>query len=213
MSETSTSLGHSDVELLSSRLCHDGFLKVEKIALRHRLFAGGWSQPLQRELLVKDAAVGVLLYDPVLDRVILVRQFRIGAMGGSASPWLLELVAGMVGPGEEASRVAIREAVEESNCTPTELIKICEYLNSPGTSNEKLTLYCGRVDSGAAGGIHGLAEEHEDIEVVVLDLKEVTQAITSGVINNAMTIIAIQWLQLNKPAVLEIWSVPCIAQT
>lgn len=205
MSESSASFGQADVELLSSVTCYDGFLKVKKLELSHRLCAGGWCAPLHREIVVKDAAVGVLLYDPVLDKIVLIRQFRAGALGCSHSPWLLELVAGMVGPGEQAQEVAVREAIEESACTPTELIKIYEYLNSPGTSNEKLTLFCGRVNASAAGGIHGLAEENEDIEVVVLSMHEAVQALASGAINNAMTIMAIQWLQLNKPVVLQAW--------
>ncbi len=206
MSESSASFGQADVEILSTVTCYDGFLKLEKLELRHRLFAGGWCAPLHREILVKDAAVGVLLYDPDLDKVVLIRQFRVGALGSSQNPWLLELVAGMVGPGELAQEVAIREAIEESACTPTELIKIYDYFNSPGTSNEKLTLFCGRVDASAAGGIHGLAEENEDIEVVVLSTREAEQALASGAIDNAMTIMAIQWLQLNKTAVLQTWT-------
>lgn len=206
MSESSASFGRADVEVLSAVKCYDGFLKLEKLELRHRLCAGGWCAPLSREILVKDAAVGVLLYDPVLDKLVLIRQFRAGALGSSQSPWLLELVAGMVGPGEKAAEVAVREALEESACTPTQLIKIYDYFNSPGTSNEKLTLFCGRVDASAAGGIHGLVEENEDIEVVVLAMDAAVQALASGAINNAMTIMAIQWLQLNKTAVLQAWS-------
>lgn len=205
MSKLTSPLGHSDVEVLSTQTCHEGFLKLDKLVLRHRLHGGGWSVPLQRELLLKDAAVGILLFDPVLDKVVLVRQFRIGAMDSSGGPWLLELVAGMARPDEDPLQVAVRESLEESNCTPEHVIRICDYLNSPGTSNERLMLYCGRVDATTAAGIHGLTEEHEDIEVVVLDLNEAVQAIASGAIHNAMTIIAIQWLQLHKPAVLKAW--------
>lgn len=205
MSKIPDTFGHDDVEILARQSCFTGFLKLEKIQLRHRLHAGGWSAHLQRELLVKDAAVGVLLFDPGRDQVVLVRQFRIGAIGHANSPWMLELVAGMAGPDEDVKQVAIREAIEESNCVPAHLIRICEYFNSPGTSNEKLTLFCGKVDAGTAGGIHGLSEEHEDIEVVVLSLDEVVKAIADGEINNAMTIIAIQWLQLHKASVAQAW--------
>ncbi len=205
MSDSQKLFGHIDVEVLATKTLHSGFLKLEEIELRHQLYAGGWSTLMRRELLSKAQAVGVLLFDPCRDQVVLVRQFRIGALSYANSPWLLELVAGMVGPDEDAEQVAIREAMEESNCIPDHLLRICDYLNSPGTSNEKLTLYCGRVDAGSAGGIHGLAAEHEDIAVVVLDMATVVQAIATGEINNAMTIIAIQWLQLHKPAVLQAW--------
>jgi len=137
---------------------------------------------------------------------VLVRQFRVGLIDHQADAWLLELVAGMVKPGEKAEQVAIRESIEEADCEPTDLIRICEYFNSPGTSNEKLTLFCGRVDASTAAGIHGLEEEHEDIEVVVIPLEDAFGAIATGRINNAMTIIAIQWLQLNKATVLKGWN-------
>jgi ADP-ribose pyrophosphatase len=54
------------------------------------------------------------------------------------------------------------------------------------------------VDSSGAGGIHGLAEENEDIRVVVVPRAVAIAAIEQGLINNAMAIIALQWLQIRK---------------
>lgn len=195
----------ADVETLSRETSHSAFLRVDTLWLRHRLFAGGWSEPMRREILLKDGAVGVLLFDPATNQLVLIRQFRAGMIDEEGSAWLLELVAGMVQAGEAGAEVAVRESQEEADCTPVDLVRICEYYNSPGTSNEKVSLFCGRVDAGAIGGIHGLEEEHEDIEVVVLSLEEVVAAIASGLINNAMTIIAVQWLQLHKERLLEEW--------
>jgi ADP-ribose pyrophosphatase len=205
MSRLQSNFSNQDVEILSREECHAGFLRVERLMLRHRLHAGDWSEILQRELLLKAPAVGILLYDPVRDEVLLIRQFRVGMLDEQSNPWSLELVAGMVAEGERLQEVAIREAEEESNTTPTDLIQICDYYNSPGGSNEKITLYCGRIDSENAGGFFGLAEEHEDIEAVVLSYDEVLLAAESGKINNAMTIIAVQWLQLHKRRLLNDW--------
>lgn len=205
MSRSQTEFSNEDVEILSREVCHDGFLRVERLKLRHRLFGGDWSEILDRELQVKAPAVGILLYDPVRDEVLLIRQFRMGMMDERSNSWPLELVAGMVGEGEKLEEVAIRESQEESNTTPTDLIHICDYYNSPGGSNEKITLYCGRVDTENAGGIFGLVEEHEDIESVVLSYDEARLATESGKINNAMAIIALQWLQLHKPELLKNW--------
>lgn len=203
---TSKQFDQDDVDVSATEVCYKGFLAVEKKSLRHRLYAGGWSNTIQREVLLKDEAVGILLYDPHTDDVVMVRQFRVGALSKCNNPWLLELVAGMVEPGEDSQQVAIRESLEEANCIPANLIKICTYLNSPGTSNEMLTLYCGQVDSQPAGGYHGLSDENEDIEVVVLPFGDVIQGVIDGNINNAMSIIAIQWLQLNKVAVQTAWT-------
>ena len=194
-----------DVEILSQKNCYTGFLNIEALRLKHRLFEGGWSEVLQRELVIKDEAVGILLFDSCRDEVGMVRQFRVGALDKQASPWMLELVAGMVKVGEGAEQVAIRESREESDCAPTELVKILEYFNSPGTSNEKVTLFCGRVDARSVGGVHGLTEEHEDIEVTVLPFEEALASVNSGLINKAMSIIALQWLELNKAELLEQW--------
>ena len=183
----------------------DSFLRVDRLKLRHSLFAGGWSELMTRELLLRPRAVGVLLFDPVRQQVVLVRQIRVGMLDEGQHPWLLELVAGMVESGEEPIQVAARESLEEANTKPQDLLQICEYYNSPGISNERITLFCGRVDATQAGGIFGLDAEHEDIEVVVLSLADALTKVASGEINNAMSIIALQWLQLNQPMLEESW--------
>ena len=183
----------------------DSFLRVDRLKLRHSLFAGGWSELMTRELILRPRAVGVLLFDPVQQQVVLVRQIRVGMLDEGQHPWLLELVAGMVESGEEPIEVAARESLEEANTKPQDLLQICEYYNSPGISNERITLFCGRVDATQPGGIFGLDDEHEDIEVVVLSLADALAKVASGEINNAMSIIALQWLQLNQPMLEESW--------
>lgn len=205
MSKLQANFDSKDVEILSREKIHEGFVRLDCLQLRHRLYDNDWSEALQRELLIKSQAVGILLFDPRRDEIVLVRQFRVGMIDEKQSPWLLELVAGMVTEGEQLLEVAIRETNEESNCVPTNLVEICAYYNSPGVSNEKITLYCGQVDAKNAGGIFGLKAEHEDIEVVVLSYDDVLAAVKSGAINNAMTIIAVQWLQLNKQELLHGW--------
>jgi ADP-ribose pyrophosphatase len=206
MSKSRSEFSAVDVEICERRELHRRFLRVELLTVKHRLHEGGWLGPMDRELLVREPAVGVLLYDPQRDEVVMVRQFRVGALDEEHSPWLLELVAGMVDTDESLQEVAIRECQEEADLQPGDLIKICDYYNSPGFSNEQVTLFCGRVDARQAGGVHGLDEEHEDIEVVTLSLDEAAAAVENGQINNAMSIIAIQWLQLNKSDLVSRWS-------
>ena len=201
-----------DVEIIERSLEYDGFLQIEHLQLRHRLFSGEWSEVFMRELQLKDPAVGVLLFDPDRDALLLVRQFRVGMFtdasrhGDKVLGWPLEIVAGMVDNTEQYEEVALRESKEESKCVPTNLIKICEYYNSPGGSNEKIILFCGRIDSRNAGGVYGLVEEHEDIEVRVLSYADAMALIDTGEINNAMTIIALQWLQLHREELLNSWN-------
>jgi len=112
----------------------------------------------------------------------------------------------MLEEGESEAEVAERESQEEANLKPLALERICEYYCSPGTTNEKITLFCGHVDSSNAGGIFGLDGEHEDIEVVTLSFDEAVDALAKGEIDNAMTIVAIQWLMLNKPRLVARWA-------
>jgi len=193
------------IEVDQRETLFDNFLRVDRLKLRHSLFAGGWSELMTRELILRPRAVGVLLFDPAQQQVVLVRQIRVGMLDEGQNPWLLELVAGMVEAGEEPIEVAARESLEEANTKPQDLLQICEYYNSPGISNERITLFCGRVDATQAGGIFGLDAEHEDIEVVVLSLADALAKVASGEINNAMSIIALQWLQLNQPMLEESW--------
>ena len=193
------------IEVDQRETLFDSFLRVDRLKLRHSLFAGGWSELMTRELILRPRAVGVLLFDPAQQQVVLVRQIRVGMLDEGQNPWLLELVAGMVESGEEPIEVAARESLEEANTKPQDLLQICEYYNSPGISNERITLFCGRVDATQAGGIFGLDAEHENIEVVVLSLADALAKVASGEINNAMSIIALQWLQLNQPMLEESW--------
>jgi ADP-ribose pyrophosphatase len=205
MSTHSPEFSNADVKVLERKECHRRFLRIDLLTLQHRRFEGGWVGPVVRELMIRRPAVGVLLYDPARDEIVLVRQFRVGVLNEKDSPWLLELVAGMIEEGESEESVARRESEEEANLRPSELERICEYYCSPGTTNEKITLYCGKVDASTAGGIYGLDNEHEDIEVVTMSYAEAVAGLDSGLIDNAMTIVALQWLMLNKDRLLESW--------
>ena len=154
-----------DIEILGKSEQYKGYFRINRYRLRHRLYAGGWSGELERELFERGHAVGVLPYDPAADSIVLIEQFRIGALVAGMDPWLSEVVAGIIEEGEAPEEVARRETREEAGIEVMDLMPICRYLVSPGGSSESVILYCGRVDSRGAGGIHGLAAEHEDIRV------------------------------------------------
>ncbi|HEY0722066.1 MAG TPA: ADP-ribose diphosphatase [Gammaproteobacteria bacterium] len=194
-----------DVEILDRQVAHQGFFRMEKFRLRHRLFAGGMSEPISRELFERGHAAALLLFDPQRDEVVLLEQFRIGALDAPGGPWLVEIVAGVIEQDETPEEVARREAVEEAGCEVQEMEFICEYLVSPGGTSERISLYCGRVDSSHAGGIHGLAEEAEDIRVRAVPFTQAWQWLTEGVINSASPIIALQWLRMNREQLRQRW--------
>jgi ADP-ribose pyrophosphatase len=112
------------VEVLSRETAYRGFFSLEKLTLRHGLFGGGMSPPITRELIEKGDVSAVLLYDPALDRVVLIEQFRVGALRDPDGPWMMEVVAGLIEAGESAEDVARREAMEEAGCAVLELVPV-----------------------------------------------------------------------------------------
>jgi ADP-ribose pyrophosphatase len=173
--------------------------------MRHRKFDGGWTDEMIRENFERGHAAAVLLNEPKRDRVVLIEQFRLGAHSAGMEPWLIEIVAGIVDPGETAEDVARREAVEEAGCKVTELHLIGRYLATPGGSSESLTIFCGRVDSSGAGGIHGLDHEQEDIRVLALNRRDALDRLAAGHVTNLTAAVALQWLALNYTTLVRIW--------
>ncbi|MDO8416579.1 MAG: NUDIX domain-containing protein [Agitococcus sp.] len=189
-----------DVEIVEQRVVYQGFSRLDIVRLRHRQFAGGMGVIIQRELLMKPEAVGVLIYDPKRDEVLMIEQFRVGALSES-NPWQLEIVAGLVDSVDEdetLEAVVCREALEEASIELRQLQKLMSYFMSPGGSNEKFTLFVAQADLSDAGGLHGLPEEGEDIRVTVLKSEVAFQALMDGRVSNAPALIALQWLMLNK---------------
>ncbi|WP_060510705.1 NUDIX domain-containing protein [Pseudomonas sp. NBRC 111124] len=204
MSDTLNSAPRA-VEIVKRDNCFKGFYKLDKVQLRHELFAGGMSREISRELFVRHDAVCVLPYDPLRDEVVLIEQFRVGALGKVENPWLIEMVAGLIDREEELENVAHREAEEEAGLAIGALWPITRYFPSPGGSDEYVHLYLGRCTSEGAGGLHGLEEESEDIRVRVWSFDDAMQAVRDGQICNAATIISLQWLALNKDEVRGMW--------
>ena len=176
---------------------YNGFFKIDVCHLTHETYSGG-EITIRRELFHRGDAVGVLLYDPAKDKLVMVEQFRIGAIEDEQGPWLLEIVAGVVDPGESPTDVAIRECKEEAGVDVHAFETIHSFYSSPGGCSEKIHLVCGLVDSTGVGGTHGLVDEGEDIRVSVLDYTEVEELLRSNQISSAIPLIALQWLQVHR---------------
>ncbi|HEK0787125.1 ADP-ribose diphosphatase [Proteus sp. GOKU] len=199
--------GREDVKLLSQRDLYKGFFRMTEYRFKHRLFEGGWSEEVKREVFERGNAGVLLAYDPKRDEVVLIEQIRIPAYETSETPWLLEVVAGMVEQGESPEDVVRREAQEEAGVVVGRCEPIVSYLSSPGGTSERMHVYVGEVDATTAKGIHGLACENEDIRVHVVSREQAYRWVEEGVIDNAASVIALQWLQLHHIALRERWSV------
>jgi ADP-ribose pyrophosphatase len=196
-----------DVEILSRDVLCQSYFRLERYHLRHKLHGGGWSGVLSRELFERGKAAAVLLYDPALDAVVLIQQFRVGALAAGHDPWLTELVAGVIDEGEKAERTVGREAIEEANVAVTDLVPISAHLTSPGGCSETVEIFCGRCDASKAGGVHGLRAEQEDIRVLVVPSAEAfAMRRRHREIYDSSTLLALLWLELERDNLRKRWA-------
>ncbi|WP_260259811.1 ADP-ribose diphosphatase [Vibrio intestinalis] len=193
-----------DVEIISKQTLFQGFFKMVKYRFKHKLFEGGWSQEIEREMFERGHAAAMLPYDPVTDQVVLIEQIRVGALEHD-NPWQLEIVAGIIDQGEQAEDVVRREAVEEAGIDVSRLEKVTSYYPSSGGCSEMLDVYVGEVDASTAHGVHGLDYEGEDIRVHVVSRETAYQWVVDGRFENGASIIALQWLQLNYQRLKTEW--------
>jgi ADP-ribose diphosphatase len=197
---------HPDVEILDTEIGFARHLRVEVVRFRHRLFAGGWSGERVFDVVRRGPAVGVLLYDPERDSVVLIEQFRVAPLYAGRSPWQIEAVAGLVDTDETPASVALREVKEEANLDPIgPLLPIQIILPATGSYDEAVSLFCGRVDSRAAGGVYGLPEEQEDIRVTVKTVTEIETMLDTGQIESAHTLICLYWLLRHRERLRREW--------
>ncbi|HDS4386552.1 TPA: ADP-ribose diphosphatase [Enterobacter roggenkampii] len=195
----------NDVEIIARETLYSGFFSMDLYRFRHRLFNGEMSGEIRREIFERGHAAVLLPFDPVRDEVVLVEQIRIAAYNVSESPWLLEMVAGMIEEGETVEDVARREALEEAGLVVGRTKPVLSYLASPGGTSERLSIMVGEVDATTAEGIHGLADENEDIRVHVVSREQAYQWVEEGKIDNAASVIALQWLQLHYQTLRNEW--------
>jgi ADP-ribose pyrophosphatase len=198
---------HPDAEIVQAATPFERYLRIDTFRFRHRLFSGNWSAVRSYDVLRRGQAVAIVLFDPDHDSVVLIEQFRLPALLAGSSPWQIEAAAGMIDSEETPEAVAIRETREETGLALIgDPILIQRYLSSAGGSDESVALFCGRVDSTLAAGVHGLAEEHEDIRVVVKSLPEVEALLDAGAIESGHTLIALFWLLRHRDRLRRLWA-------
>lgn len=177
---------------------YKGFLTLNKIEIEKDLHEGG-KQNMTWLVLERGNAVGILAYDPKTDEVLLVNEMRPGILAAGDYPYTDTLPAGGIAKGETPIDAAIRETKEETGLAlrGARIIHDRAYVSAGGTS-ESISIVFGTVDMSKAGGIHGLAEEAENIKSTVLKSDAFMARIKSGEINDLKTMVAGYWLQENK---------------
>ena len=174
-----------------------GYFQIDEIVLEFERFNGGVNTA-NRELFYRGIAAGVLPYDPEQDLVLLIEQFRPGAIHAD-NPWLIEPIAGIIEKDQTPESTAKREALEEAGCSVEQLIPIADYFVTPGVSDEYLHLFCAptQLDLAQNQSIHGLVEEHEDIRVHIVPRETSLQWLAEGKVKNGAAVVCLLWLASN----------------
>lgn len=186
-------------------MLHEGFYGLDRLVLRHRRFDGGWTRPLRRELLRQRDAVAVLPYDPHSDRVLLVEQFRVGALAAAGGAWLLEAPAGLLEPGESVEACARRELREECGLEAGRLVTALAYRSSPGGTSELVTVLVAEAALDGVAGVFGAAHEDEDIRVHVMAAEEAFALVRAGRICATTGLVPLLWLELERTRLRAAW--------
>jgi nudix-type nucleoside diphosphatase (YffH/AdpP family) len=177
-----------------------GFFALNQISLKYSQFDGDISELKNRVILMGSEASLILPYDPVLDKVLLVEQFRIGPFcRGDRAPWVFEPVAGIIEVGETPDEAAKREVFEEAGLEVTQLVKMGSGYPNPGEATSYFYNYIAIVDlSEYSPGIYGAKNEGEDIRTHVIDFNTVLNWSVSNKLRVLPLNTMVLWLALNK---------------
>lgn len=174
------------VDLIKKETPFQGYFRVDRYHLRHSQFRGGMGPEISREVFERGHAGAVVPYDPKTGEIVLIEQFRAGALAADdPEPWLIEIVAGIIEPGETAENVVLRETMEEAGVTVSDLIPLGSHYMTPGGSSETIAFFAGLCDASSVGGVHGLISEGEDIRAFTLPLSDAVEMVLANRIRNA----------------------------
>ncbi len=197
------------VEVLEQDTEYQGYVRVDVYSIRTRNFNGDWSEPYRRDIVATGEsghATAALLYEPESDSVLLIEQFRmVNFLNTPERAWQLELVAGLIGIGEEPDNTIRREIIEEAGCETSQIEKICIFTPSPGVYSERVHLYLARLPQGIEAGVHGLASEGENIRGHKMSFAQALELSDSGFIEDLKTMYALNWLARRHAAIRQRW--------
>ncbi len=200
-----------DVSIESCETAWSGRFNVDVVRFRNRRFDGQMSKVRTWELFVRGRAAAVLPYDPHTDQVVLIEQFRLPALAAGVPPVMMEIPAGMCDAGEDPAATVMREAKEEMGLQANLLEPIGDFVLTPGASDERCTLFAGRIKAPAAGpdglvGYGGLGSENEDIRIWLRPAEAVIAEAVAGHYPNSVTTIALLWLAARRDWLRARWT-------
>lgn len=201
---------HPGLEIERDEVVWAGRFPLQRVQFSYQRFDGSRSPTLTWEMWRRGGAVCVLPYDPVRDAVALIEQFRLPAHAAGLSAVQIEMVAGLLEPGEAPDAAALRETLEETGLTAHILEPIGRYLLMPGGCDELMHYFCARValPMGLAMGLagtHGLAAEGEDIRLRVVLAADAFAMLDDGRCESGVLAVCLLWLRLHRDRLRAAW--------
>ena len=185
------------VEELERERVFDGFVSLDRVRHRFERFDGSMSQPLERLVLERGDAVGVLLLNRCDRTVVLIQQFRYAAYERGGPGWLVEIPAGRVEEGDSAEATARREVLEETGYQIDDLEHVMTIYPSPGASSERIHLYVAQIRPEQRLALGGGIDVGEEILVQEIPVNQALAVVAEGCIQDAKTILMLQYLALH----------------
>jgi len=186
------------IEIQRKRLIFDDKFQIQEAEVSVQRYDGQMGKPVRRLVFERGDAAAAILFNRDSQKILLVEQFRYPTYEKGPS-WIQEVVAGVIKPDEGPEEAIRREVEEEVGYRLQQLTPIATFYVSPGGTSERIFLYYAEVGNGdrvSAGG--SLVDENEDIQLVEYSKSELRKALTSGQFQDAKTLIAVQWLQLQR---------------
>jgi ADP-ribose pyrophosphatase len=195
--------GAVDVAIAATERLAKAFYNYDQYRFTHRGPAGGTSEQ-SRVILQVGRVVAVITVDLERDEIVLLRQFRLAAHLATGRGEMVEIVAGGVEDGEDIFAAARRECREEVAIEPKALVPVFDFMPAPGVDHELATVFVGLVDATQIPEQAGAPDEHEEIVPFRVPIDDALAALATGTFVNGYTVIALQWLALNRGRLAEI---------
>ncbi len=185
---------HHAVSVAKETLNHDGFRAV--FTYDYREDQSGLEA--RREIVVGKHAVALVVFDPKLEKLVMIRQFRLGAQLANGRGMTVEIPAGLIDEGEEPQDTARRELFEETGLEAKRITPLCNFLTTPGLTSETIHLYYAEVDAGNLAENGGMASETEETFPFMLSVDEALAAVDNNKIHNGIAMLGLLWFSRHR---------------
>ena len=177
-----------------SEVSFKGFRKVSTVTYRE-----DESQIVaRREIVETRHAVAVVVFDPHIEQLVMIRQFRLGAQMGTGRGMSAEIVAGLIDDGEEPLEAAHRELKEETGLIATRMEFQCQFLTTPGLTDEVIHLFYAETDASNLASRAGEGSESEQTFPFTLTFDEAIEAVDNNAVYNGIVMIGLMWFARHR---------------